>query len=118
MIPARGENYRIEIYKLKENTPFEWEEIPSLICYGRPASQVEVKSYRMQKGVNNSTDSTYLYCSNLPAVVKDGDRVRFLGKMWVVESVGYYFEENLVYNARFMSEDYIAKRCPKGISIH
>lgn len=117
MIPSVGENYRIEIYKRISNTAYEWEKEPSLICYGKPATQVEIKKYRIQKGVNSSTDSNYVKCSNLPDIVKDGDQVIYLGKRWTIESVGYFYEENGIINARIMSDEYLAKRCPKGITI-
>lgn len=117
MIPARGENYEIKIYHLKENSPYEWEDAPFIICYVRPAGKLEIKKYRIQKGVNGGSDSTYLVCTNLPETVKEGDRVDYLGKQWKVESVGYFFDENLIVNPRIMTEEAIAKRCPKGMAI-
>lgn len=118
MIPVRGENYKLEFYRLKENSAYEWEDAPFCVCYGKPANQLEIKSYRVQKGVNNSSDATYLQVTNLPDNVKDGDRVTFMGKIWKVETVGYFFDSNLIVNPRIMNEEYIAKRCPKGVSIH
>ena len=117
MIPARGENYELKLWKRKENSAYEWEEAPALIFYGRPASKIERKKYRIQKGVLGATDSTYVVCTNLPETIKEGDRIDFLGKEWKVESVGYFFDENLIVNPRIMSDEYIAKRCPKGMTL-
>lgn len=117
MIPARGENYKCEVYKRKENSAYEWEDAPSIVFYGRPASKIEKRKYRIQKGVNGNSDSTMIYCSNLPFNLNPGDRVDFLGKQWKVESTGYYFDENLVVNPRILSDEYIQNRCPKGVSL-
>ena len=117
MIPTRGENYRMELWKRKENSAYEWEDAPSLVFYGRPAGKVEKKRYRIQKGVEGSSDSVYVVCTNMPSEVKNGDKVHYMGKEWTVESVGYFFDENLVVNPRIMSDEYIAERCPKGMAL-
>ena len=117
MIVARGENYKIEIYHLKENSPYEWEDTPFVVCYGRPANKIEKRSYRLQKGVNTSTDSTYILCSNLPDAVKDGDKIVFMGKHWTIESVGFFFDDARFVNARVFDEEYLAKKCPKGMAV-
>lgn len=117
MIPARGENYRMELFKRKPNSAYEWEDAPAAVFYGRPASKIEKRKYRIQKGVAGSTDSTYVLCTNLPKEIVDGDKIIFLGKEWQVESVGYFFDENLIVNPRIMSEEYIAERCPKGMTL-
>ena len=117
MVVSRGENYKMELYRLKDNSAYEWEEAPSVTFYGRPAGKIERRKYRVQKGVNSGTDSTYVVCSNLPDFVKEGDRIDFLGKQWKVESVGYFFDENMIVNPRIMSEEYIAQRCPKGMTL-
>ena len=117
MIPARGENYKMELWKLKENSAYEWEDAPSIIFFGRPAGKVEQRKYRVQKGVVGSTDSTYVVCTRLPEIVKEGDSIVFLGKKWKVESIGYFFDENLIVNPRIMSDEYIASRCPKGMTL-
>lgn len=117
MIAARGENYEMKLWKLKENSAFEWADAPSLIFYGRPAGKIERSKYRVQKGVVGGSDSCYVVCSNLPDEVKEGDRIDFIGKQWKVESIGYFMEENLIVNPRIMSNEYIAKRCPKGMTL-
>ena len=117
MLPVRAENYKLELYKLKENSAYEWEEAPRLTFYGRPAGKLEIRKYRIQKGVIGSTDSTYVLSTNLPADVREGDKIVFLGKEWKVESIGYFFDENLIVNARIMSDEYIANRCPKGMTL-
>lgn len=117
MLVARGENYEMRLFKLKENSAFEWEEAPTITFYGRPAGKIERRKYRVQKGVVSGTDSTYVVCSNLPEFVKEGDRIDFLGKQWKVESIGYFFDENQIVNPRLFSDEYIAERCPKGVTL-
>lgn len=117
MIVVRGENYKYKVYKRKENSPYEWEESPIVTFKGRPASQLEIKQYRIQKGVNGGTDSVFVICSNLPAIVDEKDKIFFLGKEWTVQSIGYYFDEAKFVNAGLFSDEYIAARCPKGLNL-
>jgi len=112
-----NERYVLALYKRKKNSAYEWEEEPTLWFKGRPANQIEIKNYRVQQGVNANTDSTYVFCSNLPENVKPGDKIFFLDKEWTVASTGYYFDNARFVNPALMSEEYIAKRCPKGINI-
>lgn len=117
MLVARGENYKFEVYARKKNSPYEWEDVPSCIFYGRPANQMEKKNYRIEKGVNGNTDSIFIFSSNLPADLNIKDKVVFLGKEWKIESIGYYFEANCIVNSRSMSEQQIIERCPKGLNL-
>ena len=118
MFTTIGETYEIVLYQRKENSAYEYNDFPTLSFYGRPAGQLEKKQYRIQKGVDGNTDSQYIFVSNLPDNVKIGDRVYYLGKYWIIESIGYYFDSNMLVNAKIMSDEYIQKRCPKGIAIH
>ena len=117
MLTTQGETYILELYDLKENSAYEYENKPSIKFKGRPANAKEKRSYRVLKGVNSSNDSVFIYCSNLPKDVKDGDRVKFMGEIWTISSVGYYFVESRIVNASIMSEEYLIARCPKGITL-
>ncbi len=117
MLVSRGEIYTLGLIKRKENTAYEWEEAVSCTFKGRPANQLEKKKYRIQKGVDGSSDSTYLFVTNLPSEVKPGDKIVFIGKQWEVQSVGYYFESSLIINADIMTDEQIMGRCPKGIVV-
>ena len=112
-----NERYSFSLYPRVENSPYVWESVPSLTFRGRPAGQIEKKQYRIQQGVNGGTDSVFIICSNLPKEVKVGDRIVYLGKEWVVNSVGYYFDEARFINPAIMSDQYIMSKCPKGINI-
>lgn len=112
-----NERYIFTLYKRKENSPYEWSDVPSCTFKGRPASQFERKVYRIQQGVNGGTDSIFVVCSNLPDNVKEKDKIVYLGKEWTVQSVGYYFDEARFVNPSIMSEEYIAKKCPKGMNL-
>ena len=116
MIVARGETYQFQRIKRKEDSPYEYEDYPDLTFYGRPASQAEKKTYRIQQGVNGNNDSVFVLSSNLPEL-NIGDKIIFLGKIWSVMSIGYYFTENLVLNGKLFSPEYISNRCPKGVNL-
>ena len=118
MIVSPNERYEAQIFKLKPNSSFEYESVPYATFRCRPATQSEVKRYRIQQGVEGNSDSTYVFASNLPEKVNPRDRVKFQGKIWSVESVGYYYENNRLVSPNLMSEEYVASRCPKGIAIH
>ena len=117
MLPTNNEKYLLGLFKRKENSPYEWDNTPDISFKGRPASQKEVKQYRIQQGVNGGTDSVFVFTSNLPKIVKPGDKIVFMGKEWMVKSTGYYFDESRFVNAGLMSDDYIERKCPKGINI-
>lgn len=117
MIVVHGETYLLERLPRKENSPYEWEEVPDITFFGRPANQLEKRSYRIQQGVNGGTDSVFIICSNLPSDIKTKDKIRFMGKIWTIESVGYYFDSSRIVNAKVMSEKYLFDRSPKGINI-
>ena len=117
MIVVNNEKYRFILYKREKNTPYEWQNVATLQFRGRPAGQFEKKQYRVQQGVNGGTDSIFIICSNLPSEVKIGDKITFLGKEWMVNSVGYYFDEAWFVNPSILTDDYIQRKCPKGINI-
>lgn len=116
-IVTNDERYDLKLYKRDPNSPYTYEDAPSIIFKGRPASQAEVKTYRIQKGVNGNSDSIFIKASNLPTEVKPEDQIAFLGKKWIVKSVGYYFDQNLIINPACMSEEQIINRCPKGLNL-
>lgn len=114
MIPVSGETYVFKLYSRKPNSDYKYEENPKFFN-GRPAGKIEKKSYRMQKGVEAGEDSLYILSTHLPLDINDKDKVEFLGKLWTVQSIGYYLKENLIVNASLFDEEYIIKRCPKGV---
>lgn len=117
MIPTNDEKFELKLYKRIKNSAYEYEKVPIIIFKGRPASQIEKKSYRIQKGVNGNTDSVFVKATNLPEDVDIADQVEFLGKVWTVLSVGYYFDASLFVNASCLSENQIIERCPKGLNL-
>lgn len=117
MIPVNNERYEFKCYKRQKNSKYEYEPQPSFIFKGRPANTLERKNYRIQKGVNGGSDSQFVYSTNLPDNVDIGDRIEYLGKVWTVQSVGYYFDASRIANPMAFSEKQIINRCPKGINI-
>lgn len=117
MIPTNDEKYELQVYKRIHNSEYKYEDNPSIVFKGRPASQIEKKVYRIMKGVNGNTDSTFVKATNLPSDVDVGDKIKFLGKIWSVMSIGYYFDEARFVNAACLSEEQIIERCPKGLNL-
>ena len=117
MIPTNNEIYTLELIKRIKNSAYEWETAPTCAFKGRPANQVEKKNYRVQKGVNGNSDSTFIFATNLPEEVDVGDQIKFMGKIWSIQSIGYYFDAARLINADLLDEEQIIQRCPKGINI-
>lgn len=115
MIPTRGETYEIKVLKRKDGLSYEYAE--SFSFKGRPSTQLERKSYRIAKGVEGSKDSISIFATNINGTINEGDKVVFLGKTYIVASVGYYFDQARIVNPSFMSDEAIMGRCPKGIQI-
>lgn len=117
MIVTNDERYELKVYKRRDNSAYDYENVDVIAFRGRPASQTEIKTYRIQKGVNGNTDSVFIKSSNLPVEIKPGDQVTFLGKIWLVQSIGYYYDQALIINPACLSDAQIADRCPKGLNL-
>ena len=117
MIATNNETEEFTLYKRVNNSDYEWEKTPTLSFLGRTASQYEKNNYRLMAGVNTNTDSVYIFASNLPDDVKPFDKVKFGGKVWTVESIGYYLDNNRIINRRIMNPEFIAKKSPKGLTL-
>ena len=115
MIVTRGETYEFKRYPRKEDSPYEFSSFPDIVFKGRPANNMEKRTYRIQQGVNGNSDSVMIFASNLPKEIAPGDKIVFLGKEWSVASTGYYFDEARLVNGNLFNDDYIAARCPKGV---
>lgn len=116
MIPTVGETYEFKLYRRIVNS-FNFEDVPAATFRGSPVGQKSKKQYRILSGVAGTTDDIFIIATNLPKDIKVGDRIVFLGETKEVRSVGYYFDENLIVNAKLFSNEYIAKRCPKGLTM-
>lgn len=115
MIATIGETIEFKLYHRKENSPYEWEESPALIFFGRMANNLEKKQYRIQQGVNGSNESVYVLSSNLPSEVRVGDKIKYLNKETNIVNIGYYINNSRIVNYKCMSSKYILSRSPKGI---
>ena len=115
--PAERENCVVEVLKRKENSAYENELVVDFRFYARPAQSLEKKAYRLQKGVDMTSSDIFIVSSNLPDSVKDGDAVMYLGKKWVVTSVGYYLDQDYIINSGIMSDDYLKAHSKKGLTL-
>lgn len=112
------ETYTLTVYKrVRGNSAYEYSKEPTLNFKGRPANRFETKIFRMVKGVNGSNNSVTIYCSNLPDEVEVDDRVEFMGKIMLVKNIGYFYNDNNMENAGIFNDEYLAMRCPKGITL-
>ena len=117
MMPTNNETEEFVLYKRKENNKMEWEEVPTLKFLGRTASTYEKNHYRITQGTVGNSDSLQLFVTNLPAELKPFDKILFRGKLWTIQNIGYYYDNNRIVNRRIMSDEYISQRSPKGLSI-
>ena len=117
MIAVSGESIEFLLYKRKENSAYEWEEAPAVSFQGRVANDIERKQYRIQQGVNGSSESVYIIASNLPIELRVGDQIEYLGKKSTIQNTGYYLNQSRIVNFKVMNHEYIISRCPKGIVI-
>lgn len=117
MIPTNNEHYDLELIKRKPNSPYLYEDAPTCAFKGRPANQAEKRVFRIQKGVNGNTDSVFVYSTNMPENIEIKDKIIFMGKEWIVNSIGYYFEAAHIVNPGCLSEEQIIARCPKGLNL-
>ncbi len=113
---TNNENHILSFCPVLDN---KWDFDENAITFrGRPASNYEKKTYNIQKGVKVRSDSLFIYSTNLPENIKADDKVMYLGKIWTVESVGYYLDQNKIIDASIFNEEYIAANSPKGITLH
>lgn len=117
MIITFGETYTCEVFRRKENSSYEYEDVPYISFKCRPAGTKERKEYRLQKGIIGNSESVYIVATNLPIEIKPNDRVRFLGEEKTVTSIGYYYDNSRIVNASILSDEAIASRCPKGLTL-
>jgi len=117
MMVSRGETFLLELFKRKKNSDYEYEDAPCAWFKGRPAQALEKNSYAIQRGITNGNDEMYVFATNIPVEVSVGDRIRFLGKMWSVSSVGVYIEEARYVNAEIMDAGKLLASCPKGLTL-
>lgn len=116
--PSRGETFVFEVYHRIENSKYDYEEQPYLTFKGRIASPTEKKKYQLQRGVNATENSLYIFASNLPtSELKPSDRVKFKGTMKLIESIGYYLNDLNMINGDIMSYEYLMSRSAKGITL-
>ena len=112
------ETYDLRLFKrTRVNNSYTYPAESSLTFKGRPANRMEIKIFRVVKGVNGSNNSITIFCSNLPNEVEVEDRVEFLGKIMLVKNIGMFFNDNEIVNAGIFSKEYLEMRCPKGITL-
>lgn len=107
--------YDILIYHRLDNSS-EYSSIPTKARV-RIANNLEINKYQALSGAITKLQGVFLYAQEFPKELKNDDRVVFLNREYLVESVGVYLNEsNLIGQHRF-STDYIIKKSPKGIKI-
>lgn len=114
----RQETYVLKVYKkIKGNNAYQYEDQPSFIVKGRPATNLEKKTYRVTKGVNTAQNGVTLYVSNLPNGISPEDRVEYLGKILIIKNIGYFVDEANFVNGGIFDNDVLLDKFPKGIQL-
>lgn len=113
--PTNNERHEFVLFHIEKNS---WDYNKSeIVFYGRPATSVEKKLYTVQKGVVNHNEGTYIYASNLPDEIEPNDQIKYLGKIWLVESVGYYLDKATFIDASIFDDEFIKAKSAKGITL-
>lgn len=115
-IPSFLENYRFEHFKKTPNSSYQFSDTGTLFK-GRFATASEKRSYNITLGVEGGRDGTFIMATRMPEDIEPNDRIRFGDRLWIVQSVGYYFQDNGVLRSDLMKDEYLAARCPKGITV-
>lgn len=112
-----GETFEVKVIRRIENSAYEYENVEVGTFNAAIVGTKETRNYRITSGVNGNSDSLFIKCSNLPIEVKVGDYVEILGEQKLVNSIGYFFEQINVVNAKLFSNEYLQSKCPKGLNI-
>ena len=54
---------------------------------------------------------------NLPDEIEPNDQIKYLGKIWLVESVGYYLDKATFIDASIFDDEFIKAKSAKGITL-
>lgn len=107
--------YDILIYHRLENSS-EYHTIPTKARV-RVANNLEISKYQVLSGAITKLRGVFLYSQDFPKELKNDDRVVFLNREYLVESVGVYLNESNLLGQHRFSNEYIIKKSPKGIKL-
>lgn len=113
---SRNEIYKAQVFKRLENSN-EFERVPTFEFNCRVASDFEKNSFVPTNGLFTEQGGVMLYATNIPFHLEIHDKILFLGKEYLVESVGYYLNKNRLLNASIFSDDKIFEESPKGVKL-
>lgn len=116
MIPSRGQFYNATLYRRKENSN-EYEEFPNSNFNCKVATHYEIKAFMVTDGLFNLNSGIFIMVNNLKITPKIDDKVYFLGRFWLVSTIGVYITENRLLNGKELNMEEILKRCPKGLRL-
>lgn len=83
----------------------------------RPAGNSEKRTFQPVSGILSEAVGIYLYTQDLPSEIAPHDMVVFLGKQYMVESVGYFMEDLRILGAKRFADTTLIEKFPKGIKI-
>ena len=113
---SRNETYKAIVYKRLENSN-AYEEAPSFEFNCRVANDFDKNTFVPTNGLYTESSGVLLYASDIPFEINIHDKIVFLGKEHLVESVGYYLRKNRLVNASISSDDKILEESPKGVQL-
>lgn len=116
MIPSRGNFYKATLYRRNINAN-DYEPYPNSDFNCKVATHLEIKSFMLTDGLFNPNSGIFIMSNDLKTMPKINDKIYFLGRLWLVSTIGYYITENRLLNGKDLNMEEIMKRCPKGLRL-
>jgi len=83
----------------------------------RPAGSSEKRTFQPISGMLTEAVGIYLYTQDLTSEIAPHDTIVYLGKHYMVESVGYFVEDLRILGAKRFADKVLIEKFPKGIKI-
>lgn len=116
MIPSRGQFYKATLYRRIENSN-DYEPYPNCYFKCRVVTHEETKSFFLTDGLLNADTGIFVMSNDLKIKPNIDDKVYFLGRFWLVSTIGVYIMENRIVNGSDLNMDEILKNSPKGLRL-
>ncbi|MCK9576410.1 MAG: hypothetical protein M0R51_10855 [Clostridia bacterium] len=125
LVPSKTAQYIIETSGDFEGKIYSWDgrkyvkisDDVGIKFDVRPVGNSEKRTFQPISGILSEAVGIYLYTQDLPSEIAPHDTVVYLGKYYMVESVGYYAEDLRILGAKRFPDDKLIEKFPKGIKI-
>ena len=110
-----GNTYIAKLFKRIENSvEFETNHI-DFKC--KPIGSKEKGNTQIISGTLTQTRGLTIYSQYIPSEIKSGDKVVFMGKEYLVESVSYSLDDIRIFGSQTLSPEKIIEDVPKIIRL-